>query len=136
MRRSLRKYGVVSLVFVLAAAVTFLLLRYQELQVDTFPISFKVAPYVGIGETTERDVFFGSIPPGAKGKKMMLFENNSSRTRWVHLRASGNFDDWLEFSVNNFRLVPLSNRSVELLMAVPDDAEEGNYTGVLWVEYW
>lgn len=102
---------------------------------DQLPITFTVDNVIGIGETTERDLFMGGIPPGAKGKRSITLSNGGKRMRQVALVVEGDFAPWVNLSANNFPLAPGANRTVLVTIAVPEDAELRNYTGMFRMRY-
>ncbi|MBI1969475.1 hypothetical protein HYS48_02165 [Candidatus Woesearchaeota archaeon] len=125
---------IIILVFIIVLYFLQFKLQGAEQQ-HVLPIQFTVDNYIGLGETQEEDLFFGTVPPGAKGKRTIFLENKAQEPRVVHLAVEGAFASWMEFSENDISLKPGEERTVQVTLQVPSDAEKREYQGMLLIQY-
>jgi hypothetical protein len=89
---------------------------------------------VGINVDTDA-LYFGKIPRGGIGTRNISLSNYDSNPHIIHIKLYGDFADWVYVSKNNFVIKPNSTEVVEVFVYVPNDAQIGNYTGTLRVEF-
>lgn len=72
---------------------------------------------------------FGAIPAGNSGTRDIVLKNENSFAEKVKLVSAGEVRGWLAFSENNIVLAPKENKTVEVSLSVPADAELKQYSG-------
>ncbi len=104
--------------------------RSQVVQKQYIPIFVKVAPYVGLSVDKDK-LHFGAVPRGGSSRRMIFLYNNDTYAKSVSIKTTGQASKWLRLSDNNFKLASYENKTLNVTMSIPKDAEYGNYTGNL-----
>lgn len=118
------------MVIVTFVSATFILLYSSPPEVREYEIYLTVGSYVGFNVNSSA-LFFGTITAGGTGSREIIVNNHGALPRKVQVETSGNLSDWVKVSDNNFVLQGYENKSLEVNATVPEDAEFGNYTGIL-----
>jgi len=85
-------------------------------------------------DTNNDYVVFGRVPfGGASTRHINLY--NINQTRRVYISASGKLADWVSVTENNFIIGPEEAINIDVTASVPMDAEKGDYTGTLVMEF-
>jgi hypothetical protein len=85
--------------------------------------------YIGneLGFNVDTDaVHFGVTQPGSVGMRPIKVTAGEFLSL-VSIEASGEMSGWITISENDFILQPYENRSVQVYLQVPEDAEMGGY---------
>lgn len=81
-------------------------------------------------------LYFGAMPPGGVGTRdIFLFNNDCDKCR-VSIKGDGEIASWLYVSDNNFVMFKGENKTVNVKLYVPSNAEYGNYTAKLKIYFW
>jgi len=130
-RKFLFLVGLVIVILILTNLVLYF--QNKERQVLRTKMHLIVGDSPGF-DTNNDYVVFGRVPPeGASTRHMNL--NNINRTNKVHITASGKLADWVGVSENNFILNPNEIRAIDITAFAPSDAEKGDYTGTLIIDF-
>jgi len=103
---------------------------YKELDVYV-----TVGDHLGFNIDTS-DLFFGTIQPGASGKRSITLELDNCDKCKVNLKSSGSIKDWISISENNFIIKKGEKKSLDIFLNIPNNAQYGNYTGRLMIYFW
>jgi len=93
-----------------------------------------VASQNEIGVDSGPKLNFGWISPGSSAMRFVDLGNPGQNAR-VKLTASGDFAKWVSVSENNFVIKTGEKKEITLTAVVPSDAEPGNYTANLSIEF-
>lgn len=121
---------------VLAVCIAIILLlflvtsKYWVVQKQSIPVFVKVAPYVGLSVDKDK-LHFGAVPKGGSSRRMIFLYNNDTYVKSVSIKTTGQASQWLKLSDNHFKLASYENKTLNVTVSIPRDAEYGNYTGNL-----
>ena len=127
----MKKHFIVLMICIAAILLlSFTISKSQVLQKQSIPIFVKVAPYVGLSVDKDK-LHFGAVPRGGISRRMVFLYNNDTYVKSVSIKATGQASQWLRLSDNNFKLASYENKTLNLTISIPRDADYGNYTGNL-----
>lgn len=113
----------------------YLLFNYSTIvDIKELKMYITVGEIVGFNVGTEA-VFFGTIQRGGSGNRDLIVTNNYTFPVKIDIRAYGELAKWVYVSENGFLLQPNENKTVKVSLIVPKDANFGNYTGILKVNF-
>lgn len=121
------------IIIICIAAILLLVFAISKLQVvqkQSIPIFVKVAPYVGLSVDKDK-LHFGAVPKGGISRRMIFLYNNDTYVKSVSIKTIGQASKWLRLSDNNFKLASYENKTLNVTMSIPRDADYGNYSGNL-----
>lgn len=137
LKRRKRKSEIKKLAFILLAIVIIsilasLLTQYFLIEkVQTFNVFVTVANRVGfnISKGESNVLHFGTAPPGSSSSRTLVFDSSDPRPSKVIIKSYGQIKSWIIASENNFILACNEDKTVKIIIAVPKNAEFGDYTG-------
>ena len=133
----LNRLIIILLLIIFAAVISsrfllssFFLKDYEELNVYV-----TVENIVGFNADTDA-LYFGTMPPGGIGNRdIFLFNDDCDKCR-VSLKGDGEIANWLSISDNNFVMFKGDNKTINVKVYIPSDAEYDNYTAKLKIYFW
>ena len=66
---------------------------------------------------------------------MIFLYNDDVYDKYVTIKSDGNVKQFLMLSDDNFRLAGHENKTLNITIAVPRDAEYGNYSGNIYLYF-
>ena len=127
----MKKHFVVIIICIAIILLLFLAVsKSQVVQKQSIPIFVKVAPYVGLSVDKDK-LHFGAVPRGGISRRMVFLYNNDTYVKSVSIKVTGQASQWLRLSDNHFKLVSYENKTLNITMSIPRDADYGNYSGNL-----
>jgi len=109
---------------------SFLLVSYEE--IDVYVTVEDIAGF----NVNSSALYFGAIPPrGIGNRDIFLFNDDCSKCS-VNLRGDGEIANWLSISDNNFVMFKGDNKTINVKVYIPSDAEYDNYTAKLKIYFW
>lgn len=126
-----KKLVFILLVLVIIPVVATFLTQYFLIEkVQTFDAFVTVADRIGFNlNATEDKLYFGAAPPTASLTRTLILDNTDPRPSKVIIKSYGQIKDWIIASENNFILRGNENKTVKIIIIVPENAEFGDYTG-------
>jgi len=104
---------------------------------ETLPVTITISDPGQIGVHTTGDAQkmfnFGTTFPGTKVQKTMNLTRGNEPPAKIHITVSGAIENWTTVDKNDFVLDEITQ--VEVLIAVPDNAEKGTYNGNIIIDY-
>lgn len=100
-------------------------------------IKYKMHVIVGdhIGFDLNRKVItFGMLTPSGTATRHINIGNGDHSSK-VRITAFGELADWIAVSDNNFVLQPYENKTLDVTITAPVDAEFGDYTGAFKISF-
>lgn len=130
-KRKVTLFIVVLLVIgIVSLAYTFLFAS----EIEEFDMYLTVGDYVGLNVDTDA-LYFGTIFPDGSGYRTLTLGNDGFFSKRVKIDVTGELRDWVWTAENNFILDRNENKEITVHVSVPKDAEFGNYTGRLRMEF-
>ena len=103
----------------------------------TLPVSANVThnQVIGVYMTKEEQhtINFGTTFPGAVTRKTLNLTRGNAPPARAQVTSTGQISPWLAFDKNDFLLREPTR--VNVTLAIPADAKEGNYTGTVNIRY-
>lgn len=127
------RWGRLILVLIIVAMITtaiteflyyYFKYNYGVRQKQVYDMTLKVADYIGFNTDTD-ELNFGTVLPGGGSRRTVTLA--SDEPVFVTILIEGDIKKWASVSENNF--VFTGNKSVSFIVATPEDAEKGEYTG-------
>ena len=113
---------------------TILLLNIAVPQyIAKYEMSLIVGGHVGFDVSSEK-ITFGMVPKGGTSKRQINIENREFYNKVV-IRAYGGLAGWVRVSNNSFVMLPYEKKKLDVIAAVPENAQFGNYSGVLKIKF-
>jgi hypothetical protein len=75
---------------------------------------------------------FGKIPPGGSGTREIVLDNYDGNPIDIEILATKEIIDFLVFQPI-YTIPPMSNVTVQIIVAVPEEAENGEYRGKIQI---
>lgn len=104
---------------------------------ETLPAVVTVAEpgQIGVHMTREPQKMFnfGATFPGTKVQKTMNLTRGNEPPAKIHITVSGAIQDWTMLNENDFVLDEPAQ--VDVIITIPEDAEEGTYNGNVTIDY-
>ncbi|MBS3085782.1 hypothetical protein J4225_03815 [Candidatus Pacearchaeota archaeon] len=133
-----KQQKVIILIIILTAIASFTSIiiisnagKTKIVHMQEMPLNVKVSDYLGIN--TDPDLNFGAGMPGNKLTKDLTILNPFDFDVKVAIAINGNIKDFAVISENNFNILSMQNKTLNLTIDIPKNAEIGNYTGILKV---
>jgi len=102
--------------------------------VQEMPVSFKVTDKNIIGITTDNDSLkFGTMMRGLTKERDVTIVNPFNMSIKVFIDFTGDAADYISIPEDSFILQAEGNKKFTVTVTVPEDAKEGNYTGMMKV---
>ncbi len=93
-----------------------------------------VGDHVGFNVDTSA-LFLGTTLPGGTAFREVTLSNSFNIPLKVDMQTLGNLTRWAYVDVNGFWMQPNENRTVRVSVTVPQDAENGDYEGLLRINF-
>jgi len=104
---------------------------------EVLPVSVNVTEerVIGVHMTKEeqKEFNFGIMYPGISTTKTMNLTRGNSPPARVHIAVSGEIAQWITLDKNDFVLEEPTQ--VNVTVSIPEDMEEGRYTGNVTIRY-
>lgn len=128
------KIILLSLTLVLIAFLAYYFSYASIIQQQSLPVFVKVAPYIGLAVDKDR-LHFGAVPKGGRSRRMLFLYNDDVYDKYVTIKPEGNIKQFLKLSDDSFKLASYENKTLNITIAIPKDAEYGNYSGNLYLYF-
>ncbi len=125
------------LLLIILLAIGILSLAYTYLfapEVEEISMYLSVRKEVGLSVDADA-IYFGIVPPGGRGSRSLLLENDDYFPKKVKISASGELADWTRVEKNDFVLGKNESKNVKIYASPSEDAELRDYEGVLRIEF-
>jgi hypothetical protein len=104
---------------------------------DVLPVSVNVTEERVIGvhmmKEEQKEFNFGIMYPGISTTKFLNLSRGNSPPALVHIAVSGEVAHWITLEKNDFVLDEPTQ--VNVTLSIPEDMEEGRYTGNVTIRY-
>jgi hypothetical protein len=127
------KYKKILLVLVfLSALCTYIILNFlSEQKIVDYKMQLTVGNHIGFDLNTSV-ITFGMVTPSSSAVRHLNLKNGDQKNKFQIL-AFGDMASWIKLSENDFILQPYEKRTLNITAQVPENADLGNYTGILRV---
>ncbi|MDP2924968.1 MAG: hypothetical protein Q8N99_01205 [Nanoarchaeota archaeon] len=78
---------------------------------------------------------FGMVKPGGSANRKLFIQNNYNKKILVEIKSSGDLNDYIVASENDFYLNPKETKNISFSIYAPDDIKLGKYEGYIIVYY-
>ncbi|MBU0929731.1 MAG: hypothetical protein KJ623_01525 [Nanoarchaeota archaeon] len=108
---------------------------YNSVSYDTkkLDIYLTVGNYTGFNVDTDA-IYFGTIMPSGIGTKIINIAN-LNQTSIINIKVYGGLKGWIYVSENNFILKPNEDRTLEIIVRIPENAKYKDYKGTLKIRF-
>ncbi len=120
----------------LIGVITFVLtlIILSLIKVQSFDVKVNVDNAVGI-VLDNKTLNFGTVPSANSAFKQINFINKDNRGKYLYFTSKGEIRKWLVVEDNWFYLEPRTNKNMKLEIYIPENTENGNYTGKITVVF-
>lgn len=99
-------------------------------EIKNIDIYLTVGNYTGINVNSSA-LWFGTIPQNAVAQRNIIINNGDAWPRRVWIKAQGEIAKWISVTDNGFLLKPNEGMQVGVVVSIPPDAAQKNYTSQL-----
>lgn len=118
----------VSVIILSIVCTNFILNHFLAPQkVIKYKMRLIVGDHIGF-DVSRKLITFGMITPSGTVTRHINLNNGKDASQ-IRITASGTIADWMTVSDNNFFLQPYKNKTLDITVKVPSNAEFGEYDG-------
>jgi len=123
------------IIILLIIVLSSVFIIYNTVSYDTkkLDMHLMVGNYTGFNVDTDA-IYFGTIMPFGIGTRIINVAN-SNQTSIVDIKAYGELKGWIYVSENNFILKPNEEKTVKVMVYVPENAKYKDYEGALKIRF-
>ena len=118
---------------IISIAVSFWIFFHRPLEVRELDVMFIVANDAVGFDLNNTALTFGKIPQGGSGTRKVIIDNMRSYAVEVRIFVSEDIASFVAVPENLY-LPAFENATFSVMVSVPDDIREGNYTGRIRLE--
>ena len=107
---------------------------FSPLHIEEIYMYITVGNYTGFNVNTSA-LFFGTVVKSGSSERYVVVTNEYNESLKVKINIKGELKDWTRLSENNFMLEKNANKTVNVKVNIPPDAESGGYTGTMEIRF-
>ena len=130
-----KKKIILFLVIIASVVISILVYPYfSPLHIEEIYMYITVGNYTGFNVNTSA-LFFGTVAKSGSSERYVVVTNEYSEELKVKINIKGELEDWTSLSEKKFMLEKNANKTVNVKVNIPPDAESGGYTGTMEIRF-